>query len=45
MTHDLWEELSNHIHLFLSAVSLADVTSQQVLGMSGGVHRDAVSAP
>jgi len=40
LTHDLWEELSNHIHLFLSAVTLDDVISQKVLGMSGVVYRD-----
>jgi Rrf2 family iron-sulfur cluster assembly transcriptional regulator len=43
LTHDLWEELSNHIHLFLSAVTLADVTSQKVLGMSGVVYRDSAA--
>lgn len=35
ITHDLWEELSNHIHLFLSSVTLADVVNRQVLGRSG----------
>jgi Rrf2 family iron-sulfur cluster assembly transcriptional regulator len=44
MTHDLWEELSNHIHLFLSAVTLADVATQQVLGMSGVIYRSATVA-
>lgn len=34
-THDLWAELSNQIHMFLSAVTLADVCEQRVLGMSG----------
>ena len=43
MTHDLWEELSNHIHLLLSAVTLDDVTSQKVLGMSGVVYRDSAA--
>ena len=43
-THDLWEELSNHIHLFLSSVSLADVARQQVLGMSGTIYRKAAIA-
>lgn len=43
-THDLWEELSNHIHLFLSSVSLADVASQRVLGMSGTIYRRAALA-
>jgi len=43
-THDLWEELSNHIHLFLSSVSLADVAEQQVLGISGVIYRKAAMA-
>lgn len=43
-THDLWEELSNHIHLFLSSVSLADVSDQQVLGISGVIYRKAALA-
>jgi len=30
-THDLWEELGNQIHLYLSSVSLADVCEQRVL--------------
>ena len=44
MTHDLWEELGNHIHLFLSSVSLADVCEMRVLGMSGVIYRKAASA-
>ena len=44
MTHDLWEELSNHILLFLSSVSLADVVDQQVLGISGMIYRKAAVA-
>ena len=39
-THDLWEELGNQIHLYLSSVSLADVCEQRVLGSSGRVHRE-----
>ena len=35
LTHDLWEELGNQIHLFLSSVSLADVCERRVLGTSG----------
>ncbi|MCF4164527.1 Rrf2 family transcriptional regulator [Zavarzinia compransoris] len=31
-THDLWEELSHQIHLYLSSVSLADVVARRVLG-------------
>jgi Rrf2 family iron-sulfur cluster assembly transcriptional regulator len=41
MTHDLWEELGNQIHLFLSSVSLADVCEHRVLGTSGRLHSDA----
>ena len=44
LTHDLWEELGNHIHLFLSSVSLADVCEMRVLGMSGVIYRKAASA-
>ncbi len=33
-THDLWEELTRHIHVFLSSVTLADVINRQVLGRS-----------
>src|SRR5262249_32580625 len=32
LTHDLWEELGNQIHIFLSSVSLADVCNRRVLG-------------
>lgn len=32
LTHDLWEELGNQIHLFLSTVSLADVCNKNLLG-------------
>jgi Rrf2 family iron-sulfur cluster assembly transcriptional regulator len=31
-THDLWHELSRQIHLFLSAVTLADVIEGKVAG-------------
>lgn len=34
-THDLWSELSNQIHLFLNAVTLADVVNRRILGTSG----------
>lgn len=43
-THDLWEALSNHIHAFLSSVSLADVAGRQGLGMSGAAGREAAVA-
>jgi len=32
LTHDLWEELSNHIYLFLKSVTLADVVDRNVIG-------------
>lgn len=44
ITHDLWEELGNHIHLFLSAISLADVCERRVLGTSCTITRKS-SAP
>src|SRR5579872_218987 len=47
LTHDLWEELGNQIHLYLSSVTLADVCEQRVLGRSGVLHRqrqDGVAA-
>jgi Rrf2 family transcriptional regulator, iron-sulfur cluster assembly transcription factor len=40
LTHDLWEELSNQIHLYLSSVSLGDVCEKRVLGTSGIVQRE-----
>ena len=33
LTHDLWEELGNHIFLFLSSVSLDDVINDRLLGI------------
>ena len=41
LTHDLWEELGNQIHLYLSSVTLADVCAQRVLGLSGVIHRES----
>jgi Rrf2 family iron-sulfur cluster assembly transcriptional regulator len=44
LTHDLWEELGNQIHLYLSSVTIADVCQRRVLGSSrlllggGGDH-------
>lgn len=34
VTHDLWEELGQQIHVFLSSISLADVIERRVLGRS-----------
>ncbi|MGO1118033.1 Rrf2 family transcriptional regulator [Rhodovibrionaceae bacterium A322] len=46
MTHDLWEELGNQIYLFLSAVSLADVVEQRVVGISGlSAYEDGTLRP
>jgi Rrf2 family iron-sulfur cluster assembly transcriptional regulator len=44
LTHDLWEELSNQIHLYLSSVTLADVCEKRVLGTSGLTYRTNVAA-
>lgn len=38
LTHDLWEELSNQIYLYLSSVTLDDVVERRVLGSSGMFH-------
>ncbi len=32
LTHDLWAELGNQIHLYLSSVTLLDVVERRVLG-------------
>lgn len=42
ITHDLWEELSRQIHVFLNSVSLEDVIERRVLGMS---HNTAAPDP
>ncbi|WP_019962104.1 Rrf2 family transcriptional regulator [Woodsholea maritima] len=34
VTHDLWDELSRHIHLFLNTVSLEDVIKRRVMGLA-----------
>lgn len=44
LTHDLWEELGNQIHLYLSSVTLADICNRRILGTSGVIDRTA-SAP
>ena len=38
VTHDLWQELGNHIYLFLNTVTLEDVCARRVLGTSGVLH-------
>jgi Rrf2 family transcriptional regulator, iron-sulfur cluster assembly transcription factor len=44
VTHDLWEELSNLIHLFFNSITLADVVDRRVLGRSGVLHLQRPSA-
>ena len=34
LTHDLWDELSRHIELFLGQISLKDIITGNVLGRS-----------
>lgn len=38
LTHDLWEELGNQIHMFLTSVTLDDVIRRRVLGRAGALH-------
>jgi len=38
LTHDLWDELSRQIHVFLAGVSIADVVERRVLGRSVGAN-------
>lgn len=45
LTHDLWEELSRQIHLFLSSVSLADVVERRVLGTAHKVDGPTAVMP
>ena len=48
LTHDLWEELTHQIHLFLSSVSLADVVNRRILGKSQlgePLETDGAAAP
>ena len=44
LTHDLWAELGNLIHLFFSSTTLADVVEQRVLGHSGVLHQQHSAA-
>lgn len=34
LTHDLWEELGNQIHIYLSSVTVADVVERRIIGTS-----------
>ncbi|MBR9825496.1 MAG: Rrf2 family transcriptional regulator [Alphaproteobacteria bacterium] len=36
ITHDLWDELSRHIYLFLNSITLSDVLEQRVMGSAVG---------
>jgi Rrf2 family iron-sulfur cluster assembly transcriptional regulator len=45
LTHDLWEELGNQIHLYLSSVSLADVCNKRILGTSHVIAHADQPAP
>ena len=38
LTHDLWEELGNHIFSFLSSVSLDDVIEDRLLGIGNNLN-------
>lgn len=46
LTHDLWEELSNQIHMYLSSVTVADVVQKRIIGTSAltALHAGAVDA-
>jgi len=44
LTHDLWEELSNQIRLYLTSVTLGDVCQKRVLGTSGIPQRESYRA-
>ena len=44
VTHDLWEELGRHIHVFLASVSLADVIERRVLGRAHAASDGEVKA-
>ncbi len=45
LTHDLWEELGNQIHMFLSSVTLADVVERRILSAGQMIVQDARRAP
>lgn len=36
ITHDLWDELSRHIYLFLNSITLRDVLDKRVMGSAVG---------
>ena len=45
LTHQLWEELGNQIHNYLSSVSLADVCAKRVLGQRRMLAAEGEAAP
>ena len=44
LTHDLWEELGNHIYMFLSSVTIQDVLDGQVLCTARGRSSEKLAA-
>ena len=44
LTHDLWEELSNQIYLYLSTVSLGDVCNKRVRDSSTRTYQGSTAA-
>ena len=45
LTHDLWEELGNHIFSFLSSVSLDDVIEDRLLGIGNNLNINRQTIP
>ncbi len=41
-THDLWSELTNHIYLYLSSITISDICENKILGSSGIFHKEYV---
>jgi len=44
LTHDLWEELSNQIYLYLSTVSLGDVCNKRVRDSGARTYQGSAAA-
>ncbi|PHR62788.1 MAG: Rrf2 family transcriptional regulator [Robiginitomaculum sp.] len=38
LAHDLWNELGQHIYLFLNSITLDDVLQRRVIGTAGGAR-------
>jgi Rrf2 family iron-sulfur cluster assembly transcriptional regulator len=45
LTHDLWEELGNQIHQFLSSVSLEDIVDKKIPGSGAQFFDNANNGP